>query len=43
MALRQDLIFFNFSATEGKGDNFCYSGVPTMKLEHVQQVKELTR
>jgi hypothetical protein len=43
MALRQVLTFFNFSATEGKGDNFSNSGVPTMMLGHVQQVKESTR
>ena len=38
--LRQVLVFFNFSATEDKGD--CFSGVgdPTMILEQVQQAKE---
>jgi hypothetical protein len=35
--LRQFLVFFNFSATEDKGD--CFSGVgdPTMILEQVSK------
>jgi hypothetical protein len=43
MALRQVLSFFNFSATEGKGDRFSDSGVPAMILGQVQQVKESIR
>jgi hypothetical protein len=43
MVLRQVLVFFSFSATEGKGDNFSDSGDPTMILGQVQQAKESTR
>jgi hypothetical protein len=43
MALRQVLAFFNFSATEDKGESFSDSGVPTMILGQVQQAKESTR
>jgi hypothetical protein len=43
MALRQVLVFFNFYATEVKGDSFSDSGVPTMIQGQVQQVKESTR
>jgi hypothetical protein len=43
VALRQVLVFFNFSDAEGKGESFCGDGVPTMMLEQVQQAKEQTR
>jgi hypothetical protein len=43
MALRQVLVFFNFYATEGKGENFSNRGDPTMIIGQVQQVKESTR